>query len=81
MNEAQTSFVLWNRVVSVFDRKILFFFVLRAVVCDRNCFDFGGLRGMNESSGVEYGISWGVAGGRPGCVREIGRGKRGKGRE
>lgn len=36
---------------------------------------------MNERFGVEYGISWGVAGGRPGCVREIGRGKRGKGRE
>lgn len=62
--------------------RFLFSFVLRAVVCDRNCFDFGGLRGMNERIWtVEYGISWGVAGGRPGCVREIGRGKRGKGRE
>lgn len=25
MNEAQTRFVLWNRVVSVFDRKTFYF--------------------------------------------------------
>lgn len=57
--------------MSVFDRKIFIFFVLRAVVCDRNCFDFGGLRGMNERFGVEYGISWGGGRGETGvCKRD-----------